>query len=202
MKRTIVAFKAHQGWANAVVVGRSGTGIDVLCVRRVEAGDPADRETTEPYHVAAGFDGLTLVPRPPDPAAVIRRGRRKQERRVEVALEALRRSLEQSGWNWTRAVVLTGRGWLSEDLEHTLAAHAHVHVAEGEAIRDALRAGVAKLKLDCLDQDEKSVRPAAQAKLECSDDELKARMKAARPADARSWRQEEQLVALAAWLNC
>ena len=96
---------------------------------------------------------------------------------------------------------LSTRGWLSEDLEHTLAAHAHVHVAEGDAIRGALRTGVAKLALDCMDQDEKSVRPAARAALGCSNDELKVRMKDARPADTRSWRQEEQLVALAAWLN-
>jgi hypothetical protein len=60
---------------------------------------------------------------------------------------------------------------------------------------------VAKLELDCMDQDEKSVRPAARAALGCSDDELKLRMKDARPSDTRSWRKEEQLVALAAWLN-
>ncbi len=201
MKRTVVAFKAHQGWANAVVVGCSGTGIEVLGVRRVETGDPTDRETTEPYHVAAGFDGLTRVPRPADPAAVVRRGRRKQQRLAELGLGALRRSLEQSNWKWTRAVILTGRGKLVAELEHTLAAHSLVHVAEGEAVRAALRAGLAKLDLDWLDQDEKSVRPAVQAAMGCSEDALKARMKDARPADTRSWRQEEQLVALAAWLN-
>ena len=76
-----------------------------------------------------------------------------------------------------------------------------MHVAEGEAIRDALRTGTAKLELDCVDQDEKSVRPAALEALACSGDALKARRKDARPADTRSWRQEEQLVALAAWLN-
>ena len=101
--------------------------------------------------------------------------------------------------SWQRAVMLTTRAWLGHDLEGILSSHSHIHVYEGEAIRDATRAALAHLGIPCADQDEKSILEAANVELAISnaDDYMKPR----RPADTRSWSKEERLTALGAWLN-
>jgi hypothetical protein len=201
MDRVCVAFKAHMGWVNAVA-----TSIDVdtatpLHCQRVDLSSDKDREVTEPYHVAGGWAGLEQVPRPGDPAAIIRRGTRKQVKLAKTRLEAYRQTLTQQKLHWTRAVVLTGRGWLGEDLEHILGAHAHIHVAEGEAIRAAVRAALDAMSTAFVDQDEKSILPRACQLMNCDPQECEEFMKSVRPAGVKSWRKEERTLALGAWLN-
>jgi hypothetical protein len=98
--------------------------------------------------------------------------------------------------------VLTGRGVLGTDLERILASHAQIHIAEGEAVRDATRAALAVLNIACVDQDEKSIAAAAAQRWHCSPAACDERVRRARPASANVWRKEERLIALGAWLNC
>jgi len=199
MKPVCVALKAHLGWANAVAVEVGSKTPKPVHAQRVDLLDVEDREVREPYHVAGGWSGLERVPRPDDPLAVIRRGRRAQVRSAKSALVTFRSLLEQQGFLWARAVVLTGRGRLGDDLEHILGSHAHIHIAEGEAIRDAARSALKVMNIDSVNQDEKSTLVQAQSALDCEDcDDL---MKGLRPQGARSWAKEERLIALAGWLN-
>ena len=104
------------------------------------------------------------------------------------------------GLDWKLAVVLTGRGWLG-DLEHTLGSHAHIHAAEGEAIRSATRLALDAMGTVFINQDEKSILSAVSQQLNCSQQDCDSMMKPLKPADAKSWRREERLIALGAWLN-
>lgn len=193
-----VAFKAHQGWVNAAAVQcRAGNPAPVLA-ERLDLVRADDREACEPYHVAGGWAGLERVPRPAHPALVVRRGRRRQAAAARRCLQAFQRNLQSRGWRWCRAVVLTARG-RPGDLEQILRAHALVHVAEGEAIRDATRGALRRLGIDVLDQDEKSVLAEAARRLPGED--VDTLMNALRPATARAWTREERLIALAAWLH-
>jgi hypothetical protein len=199
MENVCVAFKAHQGWVNAVAVGIGTATPAPVHAQRLDLLAGAERDIVEPYHVAGGWSGLERVPRPADPAGVIRRGRRRQVACAGRRLKDFRALLEHKGLHWQRAVVLTSRGRLGDDLEHILGSHAHIHIAEGEAIRDATRAALRAMEIEHVDQDEKSILFEAARVLGCRD--CDGLMKALRPPDAGSWTKEERLIALGAWLN-
>jgi hypothetical protein len=198
METVCVAFKAHLGWLNAVAVRSRARRPTPLLAVRLELFDGADREALEPYHVAGGWDGLSRVAPPSDPAALIRRGRARQARAAERRLGAFAEELTAEGLAWQRAVVLTGRGRLG-DLEQILSSHALIHVAEGEAVRDAVRTALTALGIDHLDQDEKEIPSAAAARLALADPD--GLLRSARPDVAHAWSKEERLLALGAWLN-
>jgi hypothetical protein len=198
MTRVCVGFKAHLGWINAVAIDMQSATPRPLDVRRVELFDDAERSVREPYHVAGGWDGLSQGPRPDDPSGIIRAGRRRQATAAKFRLRTLRSDLHGAGLRWERAVMLTGRGRIG-DLEHILASHAHIHVAEGEAIRDATRKAFRSLGIDLVDQDEKVILEVAGEQLEQKD--CDAWLKAQRPPGFATWRREERLIALGAWLN-
>jgi hypothetical protein len=199
MQDVCVAFKAHMGWVNAVAVSCDGPAVTVHDVRRLDLVGKVDRETAEPYHVAGGWHGLERTPRPADPEAVIRRGRRGQVRAAVRVLDGYRDELEAAELRWRRAVVLTGRGWLGHELEDILGSHAHIHVYEGEAIRDAVRQALAALDVEFVEQDEKSVADTAAERLGVADAD--AALKEARPSGVASWRREDRCLALGAWLH-
>ena len=202
MIQVCIAFKAHLGWVNAVAVRDDTDTPTPEYAGRVELLSTGDRAIREPYHVAGGWSGLTRVARPDDPADVVRRGRAGQATSAAEHLKAFRETLLAQDLRWTRSVVLTARGRLGDDLEHILGSHAHIHVAEGEAIRDATRAGLDQLAIPYVDQDEKVVPQQAAAALHYADaDECDALMKRVRPPGARSWTKEHRLIGLAAWLN-
>lgn len=193
-----VAFKAHLGWVNTVAVRIDSDSPRPVRAERLELFEGEDRDLREPYHIAGGWDGLERVPRPENPAAVIRRALQRQARSTKSRLSAFAESLLAEELQWSRAVVLTGRGWLG-DLEHILGSHAHIHVAEGEAVRSATRAALDALNIARVDQDEKSTLSESERILDCEDcDRL---LKDLRPAAVKSWTKEERLIALAAWLH-
>jgi len=129
---------------------------------------------------------------------VIRRGRERQVEAATTRLRELREAFAEAELDWRRAVMLASRGIVG-DLDHALSSHAHIHMAEGEAVRDAMRQALDALAIPRVDQDEKSVPVASAEVLGCADAD--ALMKTLRPAHARKWAREERLVALAAWLG-
>jgi len=201
MKSACVAFKAHQGWINAVAVDARASKPLPIMATRIDLAAVDDRAVAEPYHVAGGWEGLKQVPRPDDPAQVVRKGRAAQVQAAKKQFRAFSKKLEKEDWQWHRAVVLTGRGRLGGDLEKILSAHSKIHIAEGEAVRDAVRSAAASLRLLCVDQEEKAVLVEAAARLKTSEGLCDEEMKQLKPSGAKTWRQEERLLALAAWLN-
>lgn len=194
-----VAFKAHLGWLNAVGVVVNRPAPEPRHVQRVDLFAEQPREVVEPYHVAGGWQGLDRVPAPPDPARVIAAGRRKQVTATKRRLRAFNATLAGEGFDWTRSVVLTGRGWLGHDLDEIITDHAHIHVYEGEAVRDAARKALDAIGIPWVEQDEKSVVELAARQLRVEDAD--GLMKSLRPEGARGWAKEERLLGLAAWLH-
>lgn len=200
MKQVCVGFKAHLGWVNAAVVTMGRDEPVPILAQRIDLFEDADRETLEPYHVAGGWQGLKQGRRPKDPQGIIDRGRKKQDAAARAVLGIFRKELKSLGYDWQQAVVLIGRG-IVHDLEDSLNSHSHIHVAEGEAIRDATRAALKSLRIPQENQDEKSTIELAAKRLSCEPDDVDEMMKPMRPAAAKSWSKEERLIALAAWLH-
>ena len=199
MTKICIGFKAHMGWVNAVAVAINCDTPEPLWVNRVDLVDRTDREAYEPYHVAGGWQGLQQVPRPKNPQAVIDRGRSKQLASATRVLRQLRQDLKGEGLVLQQCVMLTTRSIVYANLEEALAYHSHIHVAEGEAIRDATRGALKQMRLRCIGQDEKSIADEVSARLGWSnpDQEMKSR----RPEGTRKWSKEERTVALGAWLH-
>jgi len=194
-----VGFKAHLGWLAAVAVRANTDEPWPLAAERLDLFADQPREIREPYHVAGGWDGLTRVDPPADPAALIEKSLALQATRTEARLLRYHVELSEAGLQWRHAVVLIGRG-IVHDLQNTLSSHAHIHIAEGEAVRQATRTALSHMRLPWVEQDEKSALAGASGLLKISKEELENRLEQRRPEQARSWTKEHQTIAAAAWL--
>ncbi len=195
----IIGFKAHLGWLAAVAVRAGGNEPEPVQALRIDLFSDQPRETREPYHVAGGWHGLQRVARPRRPSTVIEQARIKQAALAAACLQRVRTEMGNEGWCWRKAVMLTGRGVLG-DLDDALKSHASIHIAEGEAVRKAVRVAVGEMQVACIDQDEKSTLVEAGNKLRTSPEALDSRLKQCRPPQARSWTKEHRIIAAAAWL--
>jgi hypothetical protein len=75
-----------------------------------------------------------------------------------------------------------------------------VPVAEGLAVRDALRFAIGQCKLDVMEMDEQSLAEVASKELGLSATEMDASLKVLGAAAGRPWRKEQKLACLAAWV--
>lgn len=199
MTPIVVAFKAHMGWVNAVAVVINQPIPTITHAARIDLVESDDPAVREPYHVAGGWSGLERVPRPNNPAATIRSGLAAQVEMAKSKLAKFNAELTLQQYDWQRAVILTGRGIIHDDLEDILGSHAHIHVAEGEATRDATRASIDALEIAHVNQDEKNITSLCETALSCADaDEY---MKLRRPENTKSWTKEHRIIGLGAWLH-
>ncbi|MFB3106140.1 MAG: hypothetical protein ACE1ZA_14645 [Pseudomonadales bacterium] len=170
--RAAVGIFTHMGWVTAVTVVASDQFIKVVRTERIDTGDAGDREAIEPYHVAAGFRGLDRVPPPPDPQSVIRRGLKKQQRHTLGNLRKLLGAMSDLGFEIADAAILAGRGKLAASLDKVLASHAQIHIAEGNAVRQAVDASLKRLDVRVAWLDQKSLFEKAHEILALDEDEL------------------------------
>jgi hypothetical protein len=158
-----------------------------------------DRLAFEPYHVAFELAGGAREA-PADAAAAVAEGRWRQAALAAAGLAEIVARLEGEGRRPAVAALLVNRaGWITDLLHHSLSDPAHPPVAEGLAVRDALRFAIARCGLRIDELDEKSLPEAAAIKLGLTEGELEARLKAL-GGGAKPWRKEQKLACLAAWV--
>ncbi len=176
----------------------------------VEAGEPhvtlstflatgadGDRLSREPYHVA---HELARGPRGEvsAAAAAVAEGRGRQDR---LAANGLRSILDRLDDTPVVAALLVNRvGWITDVLDYSLAWPEHVPVAEGLAVRDALRFACNACGCEVVELDEKSLPDRASDMIGLSATEIDARLKRLGTTVGRPWRKEQKLAALAAWV--
>ena len=129
-----LGFRAHMGWANAVVL----TGVPdepVVVDRRDVQLRPRDGGIGFPYHAAADV--------PPDEReAVLAKGMRDTELRATDVLMELAADVEADAIG-----VVIGRGVRRIPLDRILASSQLFHTAEGEVYQLALRGAATNLGL-------------------------------------------------------
>ena len=160
-----------------------------------------DRLAFEPYQVAyempRGEGGGPTA----EAAASVAEGRRRQAALAASGLGAILDRLTREGFRPTIAALLINRaGWMTDQLEHCLSAPEHPPVAEGLAVRAALRAALAGLGLDVIEMDEKSLHESAALKLPLSPSQIGAQLTALGATVGRPWRKEQKAACLAAWV--
>ena len=137
----------------------------------------------------------------PDVAAAVAEGRQRQDALAARNLQRFVEGLVHANQAPIVAALLVNRaGWITVLLAHSLAFAEHVPVAEGLAVRDALRFAFGRCGIEAIELDEKSLPETASAVLGRSSAEIDDRLKALGAEAGKPWRKEQKLACLAAWV--
>lgn len=155
----------------------------------------------EPYHVAAeiarGARGKALA----EAAAAVEEGRKRQDALAVKGLSEIIRALGKDQCDVVAAALLVNRaGWITDLLQYSLFAPEHPAVAEGLAVREALRFALGECGVAVVEMDEKSLRDDASMQLRRSPPEINVQLKDAGATVGKPWRKEQKLACLAAWI--
>src|SRR5580700_2747849 len=161
-----LGFRAGRGGSVVVGVAVDRPWPRVVLSTYLATAAEGDRLAFEPYQVAyempRGEGGAPSAAA----AATVAEGRRRQAALAATGLAAVLDRLKHEGFRPAVAALLINRaGWMTDLLEHSLSAPEHPPVAEGLAVRVALRTAFAGLGLDVVEMDEKSLRESAALKL-------------------------------------
>ncbi len=173
-----LGFRAGRGGSVVVGVTVMGGEPSIALSTFLATAAEGDRIAYEPYHVAAERmrDGAAFS----EAAAIVAEGRARQD---QLAAKGLSEIMANLGQPVVAALLVNRAGWITDLLEHSLSAPEHPPVAEGLAVRDALRFALNQCGIRTVEMDEKSL---PQTKF---------------PATAPApWRKEQKAAALAAWV--
>jgi hypothetical protein len=194
-----LGLRALKGGAAVVGVAvESGEPFVVLSTFLATSAED-DRLSYEPYHVAAELtrdpQGSASVA-----AAAVAEGRRRQDQLAAKGLHAIVRALKEARRKPVVAALLVNRaGWITDLLEYSASWPEHVPVAEGLAVRDALRFALKACRVAVAELDEKSLPDLAANTLDTSSVAIDARLKALGATVGKPWRKEQKLACLSAW---
>jgi hypothetical protein len=195
-----LGFRALRGGGVVVGVAVDGGEPRVVLSGFLATAAEGDRLSLEPYHVAAGMARGAHGGASAEAAATVAEGRKRQDAIAAAGLEDVVRRVRAEGGEPVVAALLVNRaGWVTDLLEYSLAFADHPPVAEGLAVRDALRSAIGGAGIALVEMDEKSLPERASEVLGASPVEIDARLKALGASAGKPWRKEQKLACLAAW---
>jgi hypothetical protein len=194
-----LGFRAARGGGLMVAVTIEDGEPHLILSTTLAVADEGDQAGLEPYHLAAE---MARDPEREDQvAAVLADALRRQGETATRGLAVLIAKMRDAGGDPVVAALLVNRaGWITDLLSYSLAWAEHVPVAEGLAVRDALRFAIGQIGVDLVEQDEKSLPEIATQLLGLMPDEIDARLKSLGVAAGKPWRREQKLACLAAWI--
>ena len=196
--RVALGLRAMRGGAVMVAVGLEQDDTHLLLSSFLATADDGDRLSREPYHVAAEFAAAGAAG---DAERAVAEGRARQGALAAAGLEAVTHGLRARRAAPAVAALLVNRaGWVTDLLAYSLASPDHPPVAEGLAVRDALRFGLGKVGLHAIEIDEKSLGSRAAEALGRAPSDIGAQLKRLGVDAGKPWRKEQKAACLAAWL--
>lgn len=194
-----LGFRAGKGGSVVVGVALEKREPRAVISAFLATSADGDRLSFEPYHVA--FEIAQTAGAHADAAAAIAEGRKRQDKLATKNLNGIIRQSEENGYKPVVAALLVNRaGWITDLLQYSLGAPEHPPVAEGLAVRDALRFALRKTKLEVTEMDEKLLPETASKALGQSPAGIDAGLRTLGAAAGKPWRKEQKLACLAAWL--
>ncbi|MGE5723386.1 MAG: hypothetical protein ACM3YM_13105 [Sphingomonadales bacterium] len=196
-----LGFRALKGGSVVVGVASDGNEPRVLLSSYLATAAEGDRLSLEPYHVAAEIERGPHGGASAQAEAAVAEGRKRQDALAVAGLEDIVGKLRSAGSAPVVAALLVNRaGWISDLLAYSLAFADHPPVAEGLAVRDALRFAFGQLGIEVAEMDEKSLHALASKDLHLESADIDARLEALGAAVGKPWRKEQKLACLAAWV--
>ncbi len=177
------------GWACAVLLTGAASAPRVVDSRRIDLSDPSIPESRQPYHAGfgtarnAGADLSRLV------RSVKRFGR-------QSAADVIR-DYRSTGHELRGVGVVVGS---LIDPEAIANDHIRIHALEGRLFRNVVEEAAGRCKLACSLFRERDLYAAATASLHQSEHDLRVLVTSLGRAVSGSWRAEQKVAALAAWL--
>lgn len=194
-----LGISTHLGWAAVSALLLDGATPRQVRTFRLATADPADAEAVEPYHAAAGYHAGLRARQPEEPEHIVRDALRRQRRYTEIQLGRLLRALR----DWpspVQAALFVGRGRPAASLERVLASHAQIHVAEGNAVRDAVRHALERRQISTLPLDRHALPERVTELIDLEAPAAEQLLRGLTPDNGGIWRREQRDCALAAWL--
>jgi hypothetical protein len=199
----VLGFRAQRGGSVVVGVALDGAGPRVVLSTFLATAADGERSSLEPYHVAAEMPRLKDGRASFAAKAVVAAGRKRQEELAVAGLREIVAGLKGQGLVAGAASLLVNRaGWMDDLLAYSLMDPGHPPVAEGLAVREALRVAFKKVRLEVSEMDEKSLPDLACRVLGLTAGAIEVRMKALGASAGRPWRKEQKLACLVAWVTC
>jgi hypothetical protein len=138
---------------------------------------------------------------PAEATAAVAEGRKRQNQLAANGLGDIVRKVRDAGCEPVVAALLVNRAsWITDLFAYSLSAPEHPPVAEGLAVREALRFAFGRVGIEAVELDEKSLPERASEELRMSPADLDPHLKALGADVGRPWRKEQKLAFLAAWV--
>lgn len=186
-----LGFRAQKGGAVVVGLALDAGEPRVLLSTFLATQREGDRLSFEPYAVAHALGASA------EANVAVAEGRSRQD---QIAAEGVQAIVEHLGARPIAALLVNRAGWITDLLEYGLGWPEHAPVAEGLAVREALRFAFREQGLEAVELDEKSLPYRAAEALNLSPDDIDAQLKALGAAAGRPWRKEQKLACLSAWV--
>jgi hypothetical protein len=198
VSKVSLGFRAIKG--GAITVAVEGREPRVVLSTFLATAAKGDRLSLEPYLVASEMKRDPGGAASPGAKAAVAEGRKRQDQLAVNGLHELVRQLK--GHEVVNAALLVNRaGWITDLLEYSLGWAEHVPVAEGLAVREALRFAFRRQRLQFSEVDEKSLHETATKAFNLSKVDIDSLLKRMGVAAGKPWRKEQKLAFLAAWLQ-
>jgi hypothetical protein len=192
-RKAAIGFRAHSGWACAILLAGTRTEPDILVRRRLVLCDSAIEGSKQPFHEAE--------PMPFSRAAAFIDGCTKSSDALALAeLKTLRDVAKANNAEIVGCGLTTASGRPLPDLKSILASHSLIHAAEGEFYRDALARACGAAKISVSRVKEREVADWTAARLNLTDPALRERLAFYGKALGPPWTADEKLATMAAWL--
>jgi hypothetical protein len=185
-----LGFRVKSGWAMAVLLAGPSNAPKLVRCQAVLLSDPKIPQSKQPHHAALDLPG--------------KEGKEVAEKLCRVVAGAAKQSVQQlleqavaDGYGVVGAGLVVGSLVDPATLHNE---HIRAHGLEGQLFRTALEHALGKHEVPCSVLLEKTAYIAASAGLRKSPAEAKRAVASFGDAHAGSWRAEEKLAALAAWM--
>jgi hypothetical protein len=197
-----LGFRAGRGGSVAVGVAVDGREPRVVLSTFLATAAEGDRLSLEPYHVAAEMKRGPHGGASAEAAAAVAEGRKRQGRLAATGLDDIVRKAREAQRAPVVAALLVNRAdWIADTLAYSLSWPEHVPIAEGLAVRDALRFACGRCGVEVAEIDEKSLHEVASKQLRLSPHDIDISLKSLGATVGRPWRREQKLACLSAWIT-
>jgi hypothetical protein len=186
-----LGFRVKSGWAMSVLLSGTVAAPQLLHCRSVLLSDPAEPRSKQPYHIA-----LELPEK--EAALIVRKLRKIVGAAAKRSVADLLKSAAEARLTVRGAALVVGSIVDPASLHND---HIRAHAHEGQLFRSALEDAFRAHGIHCKLLVEKTAYTSAAAELRKTPADAKRVVAALGEAHEGSWRAEEKLATLAAWMS-
>jgi hypothetical protein len=185
-----LGFRVKSGWAMAVLVAGPSAAPKLIQCRAVLLSDPKNPQSKQPYHAALELPEKEAKAVAQKLTKVVKDAAKKSVRELLKQANELKYEVRGAG-------LVVGSLVDPATLHNE---HIRAHGLEGQLFRTALERALAAQKISCKVLLEKSAYTTASLALRKSPAEARRTIGSLGDVREGSWRAEEKLAALAAWM--